>query len=267
MDTLGDKTFEELNLKIHNDYQHPAAPDTRDYIVQIPGKAGAWDFGADMGVRPFSLPCTLIEKTPAARDKAIRDVTAHLFDSRGKPKTMKLIFEEEPEKWYMVRYFGNLPISRIIGIGQFTLPLTAFDPYAELIVENHEISWDSTELSYDSSVSMDHYSPGINISVTEPTTIDYYVDGYAIRPTIIIEGSASSLTVSANGRSFSLDAFTDQTYEIDGEDYTVIKGVDLNGFADFAGDFIELLPTDNTVTIDGSGIDITFSLIFRDQYL
>jgi phage-related protein len=264
---LGDKTFEELGLEVTVDYQHPAAPDTRDYYVQIPGKAGAWDFGADMGVRPFSLPCTLIEKTPAARDKAIRDVTAHLFDTKSKPKTMQLVFSEEPDKYYMVRYSGNLPVSRIIGIGQFTIPLTAFDPEANLISLNSEINWWNQELTWESR-SVTWESRGGHIQPFTMSGIYHaFVNGNQnARPLITIVGSANELTLTANGETLTINNLNNETFIID--KYTATKG-GANALFLLSGNLSNfyLAPGENPVQIGGHNINVTISIVLRDKFL
>ncbi|HET6528950.1 MAG TPA: phage tail domain-containing protein, partial [Balneolaceae bacterium] len=67
---LGDKSFAELGIGIEPDYQRPMSAPTRDYTMEIPGKHGAWDFGADLGPKPFSLPCHLTEDSPAGLQAA-----------------------------------------------------------------------------------------------------------------------------------------------------------------------------------------------------
>lgn len=129
--TLGDKTAEELNLVLLHNTESNILPSTRDLTVEVYGKPGAYDFGGEMAPRTFELQCALVNKrTLADLQTATRIIAQHLSDSIGRPKTLKLIFDSEPDKYYNVRYSGNLPIQHIVTTGIFTLPLTAYDPFA-----------------------------------------------------------------------------------------------------------------------------------------
>lgn len=119
-------------------------PATRDNSVVIAGVHGAYDFGGLMDVRNFELRCVMKGANSKAELQAkIRDFVSHLVNVRGEPKTLSLVFDTEPDKTYQVRYSGEAPLEDIISLGLFTLPLTAFDPFAygevqyvEQIIEN-----------------------------------------------------------------------------------------------------------------------------------
>ncbi|WP_163526611.1 phage tail domain-containing protein [Halobacillus ihumii] len=268
---LDGNNLREFDIELLENHQNPMSAPTREKTLKIPGRKGVLSFGTETDPKPLNLPLGILpQANKIGLHRKIEAFDRFISDDWGNPREMKLVYDYNPDKYYMIKKVGEIPIERFVTMGSFELPIIAHDPQAKLIVENHEISWDSTELTYDSSVSMDHYSPGTNIPVTAPTSIDYYVNGYAVRPTIIIEGSADSLTVSANGQSFSLGSFTNTKYEVIGQDYTIKKNNTQNGMPDLKkdsiNDHLELLPGDNTVNVDGSGLDITFSLIFRDQY-
>src|SRR5690606_29826535 len=107
---------------------------------------------------------------------------------------------------------------------------------------------------------------GGGVTVTSPTTIPIYVDGEALRPVIEINGSANGLTMSANGKSFTLPNFTDTHWIIDGENFVVLR----NGVEELSaltGDFIELLHGDNDVVIGGTNMDFEITVKYRDKYI
>ena len=128
--TLGGKTATELNIRVLKGTQEPITAATRDRTLTIPGRHGAYDFGADLSVRMFALECAILADSPSDLQTKIRALAAHLSDARGRPRTLELIWDEEPDRHYSVRYSGNLPVERVAAIGLFTLPLTAFDPFA-----------------------------------------------------------------------------------------------------------------------------------------
>jgi predicted phage tail component-like protein len=269
VDTIGDKSFEELGLTILKNYQRPISPDTVDYTTRIPGQHGAWDFGADLSPREFWLPCILKKQTPAALQEAINTVSDHFYDATGRPKTLDLVFGDEPEKTYRVRIMGGISISRIIGIGQFTLPLVAFDPFSYLSIESSQITWGSEIITFYSDISLGTKTEDTK-TLTAPGIYTASVNGTVNpRPIFDISGSADDLTVSFNGKSFSLPNFSNVDWVINSKNYTVTKdGVDT--LSSLTGDEIstfELLRGDNEIQIDGSNMDISFKVRFDDMYM
>ena len=133
--TLGEKTAGELKIKLLEDTAIPILSDTRDRTITVPGRAGAYDFGADQGPRFFDLDCGFVDEvlgTDSELQQAVRDLASHLCDNDGTPRDLSLVFNREPGKTWTVRYAGSLPIERTIyhAKGFFTLPLVAYDPYA-----------------------------------------------------------------------------------------------------------------------------------------
>jgi len=109
----------------------PMLSETRDRMVQIPGKAGNYWFDSDLGPRTFSLPCRFVTTDPAALDVLIRAFAHVLTHVHGKPIQLALIFDDAPGLTYMVRYAGQIPFDRAwVGCSEFTLDLIADDPYA-----------------------------------------------------------------------------------------------------------------------------------------
>lgn len=111
--------------------QRPILPNTEDRTISIPGRHGAWDFGADLAPKQFDLDCAFIGlRNSRELQTAVDRLARHLVDERGNPRTMRLTFDHMPGKYYMARYSGQLPIERAVGQGGFTLPLVAYDPFA-----------------------------------------------------------------------------------------------------------------------------------------
>ena len=129
--TLGGRTASELGLELLQGTQRRILPDTRDIVLTIPGRPGAYDFGAEFGVRLFELECLLHGAATSEQLQAlIRNLASHLIGADGKPRTLKLVFDDEPNKYYNVRFAGSLPIEQIASTGRFTLPLVAYNPHA-----------------------------------------------------------------------------------------------------------------------------------------
>lgn len=120
-------------LGLHTSYAsaRPVLPTTRDLQLVIPGRNGAWDFGGDMEPRFFSFSCAFVTRSPVQLQQNIEAFARLLVDHYGKPKTVPLVLAEHPDRTYDVRYSGSIPIDRLVGMGQFSLPLVAFEPYAQ----------------------------------------------------------------------------------------------------------------------------------------
>lgn len=254
-DYLGDKSLEELGLVMLQGYQHPF-PSTRDRILAIPGRHGNYDFGATLDSRYFDLPVVLQASNESSLQFAIRTLSNHLFDAYGKPKVMKLIFSEEPDKFYWVRYSGNAPIQRVVGLGIFNLPLVAHDPFAHFILPSDEITMGS-----DVPIMSDIlWGTGItNMSIKTPQTISIANNGsQVVRLSYLLEGSGNNVTLSANGKSFSFGSFTGRNWIVNGEKYTVLNN-SMNGLPNITGEFIELFPGMNELSFNGTNLNLTFS--------
>ncbi|MFK7692854.1 distal tail protein Dit [Paenibacillus sp. HJGM_3] len=128
--TLGGRTAHSLGLHMLRSSQRPILPGTVDRTMAIPGRNGEWDFGADIGPRPFQLDCAVLSPSAEALQQVVSNLAAALMTIYGKPKEQSLVFDYQPDREYTVRYSGNLPIDRLVGLGKFTLPLIAYDPFA-----------------------------------------------------------------------------------------------------------------------------------------
>lgn len=127
---LGGKRADELGLVMLRQSQRPVLPGTVDRTMQIAGRHGAWDFGADLQPRLFNLECAFITNNSVELQQKISELAGFLMDFTGRPRSLSLYFLTQPDRTYTVRYSGTLPIDRVAGLGRFTLPLVAYDPFA-----------------------------------------------------------------------------------------------------------------------------------------
>lgn len=213
----------------------------------------------------FNLPIGIMpQKNKHELQRKIRQFTDFLFDDYGKPRSIRLVFGYEPDKYYIVRYSGSISPERLIVMGALEIPFIAYDPFAYFLYSANEITWDK-----DIPIMSDVYwGTGINqFKINENQTLEIYNSGnIVIRPTFIITGSATSLTLAMNGKSFSLPSFSNATYEIKGKNYTVFK----NGVNDFNSkkgkDWLELMPGKNQLSITGTELDFYLTVDCHYKY-
>ncbi|PGM07247.1 distal tail protein Dit [Bacillus thuringiensis] len=266
--TIDGKRLNELSLALLPGFQHPAAPPIRDYTVSIPGRPGAYYFGSDIDPLEFKLP--LIIKPQEDRYKlaaVIRKMVSAFIDPYGKPKEVKLIYDYEPDKYYLARYSGSLPIDRYFRMGKFELPLIAYDPHAYSIVESAKgIKW-GDHIPWASQIPIGLGRTSYTITSPQTLSINNY-GSLVIRPVIEISGSATSLTLNIKGESFSIGTFTNSTILIDAERYAAIKNGQ-NFLFQLQGNLekLELIPGANAIQIGGSNLNINIAFKYRAKYI
>ena len=156
LDGVADTT---LGIELMQGYDEPVLPATRDRSVEIPGRAGRWEFDGDLAARDFSLPCSATSTTMEGLAAVARDLAEALLDDDGVPKDVDLVFLKESTKTYTVRYAGSMSIDRLVGsaVGYFTLPLRASDPFAygpdETSSKSMTVSPDTISITNDGTVT------------------------------------------------------------------------------------------------------------------
>jgi phage-related protein len=274
---IDDVPISQYNLKCELNHDHPALPGTRDYTEEIPGMHGAYDYGADMGVRTFHLPMKLQSVNSNNQlALAMREFIKILVDSTGRPKTVKLSFEYEPEKWYMVRYSGSLPLQRLIHRGLFTLPLTAFVPYA--YAESTAYSDNPLKVVWNTNgmvVTLINHSP-------IETPIQMRIRGSVLNPKVTNLTTYKSIQVNEQFTTTLGDLivdshnFTVQRIKKDNEIYFLSGSfpaktseviTKANLLSRYVGDFIFLVPGENTLYFEGTNINTNIYFDWKHRFL
>lgn len=263
---VDDFCLQDLGLSVRLSSSEPALPNIRNQSVVVPNRHGAFDYGGWLEPREFVLNCVLNRRANYTELKqAIRDLNALFIDEWGRPKTVRLAFGDEPSVHYNVRLTDGVQMERIAKQGIFSLTLTAFDPYAYSNVSSEEVVWGSDDIYFTATYKLGHENVG-TVRITAPTTIKSTVDGGALRPTFELVGTATSVQMSANNKSFSLGAFSNATIIIDGANFSVHKD-GISTLALMSGDFLELLNGENTIQITGSVMNFDLRVKFRDKYI
>ncbi|WP_110931076.1 distal tail protein Dit [Paenibacillus bouchesdurhonensis] len=260
--TLDGKTPRELGMGVFGKTQRPVLSSTVDNIQTVPGMHGAYDFGATMGPRSFELECAFMARNHIELQGRVSNLAAFLLDGDGRPRTMPVVFANQPDRQYMVRYSGDLQIDRIAGLGMFTLPFTAYDPFAYSTYLSHEINVDSL-IVVDSDIYVD---TGYIFPITSPQTLTVYNYGNQnAQPIIEISGAFSSLSLSVGGVVFRYNVPFAGTLTIDFKRKTAMAGA-LNVLQNTNGQFGKLPPGTSNIVIGGSGLNFTMTLKFRQKY-
>ncbi|MGD7051418.1 phage tail domain-containing protein [Sutcliffiella horikoshii] len=246
---------------------HPS-PEQIDRTLYIPGADGLFHFGSNFGVRTFELPMLVIpQQNKIELQKRIRAFTSIFYTSTGKPKELELSFDYEPEKYYIVRISNRIVPNRLLTLSEFTLVLTANDPYA-YADQNYIPEYVDNSLQYDSGYN---YEPPQNhLIYGEPKSYFYengtefnwlYSRQYSsiynfadmqVPLAIEVEGSVNypRLTNLTTGVQMQLPSISNQVMVIDANRFTVkVDGV--SKLTLHKGDFLHLAPTLNQLLFEG----------------
>lgn len=262
-----DVEISDINLILERGHENPLAVGTRDRITYIPGLHGAIDYGADLEPIPFNLPMGFVRSSRVDIQSTVRKIKSLLLDGSGKPKTFKLKFGYEPDKYYNVRYSGNIPIERLLGkIGEFNLPLICFDGYAQSVVKNNEVTWGSNLLTFTAPYMFGHKGDGAKTFTASGTT-NITVTGNDLRPVINVSGSGTNVKISWNGKTMELGTFSNSNWVIDLKEFEATKD-GKNALDILKGDWLtmELEQGKNIINVNGSGLNLDFRVEFRDRY-
>lgn len=243
---------------------NPMTPNFSNKTLSVPGRDGLYNFGAEIYEKTFTFNIVAIDKNSNLLQNKLREFARFLVDDYGKPREIKLAYDYEPDKYYLVMLSAPIDPDRAARVGKFNLSLTAYDPYAYSTVYADEITWGSEVITFQSQYKLGHSGSDGLKAITAPTTLNVYTDGLAIKPVIEIAGSATNLKLSTNGYEINLGTFTNTSWAIDCETYTVKKNGVNTFLANFRG-FI-LLKGNNQVQISGTGINISIHIKLRDKY-
>lgn len=263
---IDDELLQDEGITVLLSSEEPALPSMRNISVTVPGRHGSYDFGAYFEPREFTLNCVFPRQSYSDLKRHLRKFVRKFTDEYGRPKTVRLRFGDEVDKFYYVRLTEAIPVERAAERGFISLRLTAFDPYAYSLVESDEIVWGSEIITFEWNYLLGMGGTGGGFTVTRPQTIPIFVDGESLRPVIEIDGRANNLTISANGKSFKLPNFSATKWIIDGENY-VVKRNGNEELSAMTGDFIELMHGENNVIISGSSMDFELTIKYRDKYI
>src|SRR5690625_2001270 len=95
--------FEDLNFIPLVDHTNPATPKLQQNTISIPGRIGLWDYGAEFRDRTFSIPLAIVGEYREIQQLDINRLVAFFIDERGRPREVKIVFDYEPDKFYLVK--------------------------------------------------------------------------------------------------------------------------------------------------------------------
>lgn len=244
-------------------------PPTRDRFDSIPGRHGEYDFGFDFDTRTIELECVIQAWSEAELRQRARQVARWLDPSQG---PQRLIFDSEPDKYYLVRYAGSADIEMVARQGKFTIPFRALDPFA-YAVEKKEIQWpalygDTTTLVNEGSAECP-----LVITIEAPNETNPIYPAVGIGSTNygvageVAQTAGVTLTVGGVSVTYSGTITVHDKVVIDSGNFTVTKNGQ-NAIQYWLGDFPMLSPGSVEVAeIDTAGVGAKVTFSYRERWL
>ena len=255
----------DLGLHLLAESEETVIPQVRQESVVIPGRHGEIVFDSYLESKRL-FPSVLIPRQATLYDvqDILRKVVSLLVDEYGRPKDVKVVYDYEPDKYMVARMNGYLSPERISTAGKFLIPLYANDPFLYSSLKSNEITWGSdtpmmAEIQWNTGVT--------EVFISSPQTVTIVNSGtITSRLSFFLEGSGTNVSIKLNGKTFSLGTFSNTSWDVRGEDYTIFKNGSYN-ISDYSGEFLELKPGSNTISFSGTGMNLNFSESNRFKYL
>jgi len=267
----------------------PMLPSLRKRELIIPGRHGVLDFADNTYEnRIIEVELVYIGTSFTELRTRARTIAAWLSGYNG---NKNLIFDDEPEKWYVAKLYSAVGLQNLFTVGQCTIQFEC-EPFAYADLEEYDVTYNyDTGLNYDSGLIYpnqrtvyDWYflAPFFNVrspdsrewcgfgwsynphmtslynhgTIQTPFTMTIY--GKVENPRIVHEQTSATFTISAN--------MTASTLIINSEDYTVtLDGV--NYLGKMTGDFFDLEVGANGFFFYGTSPQAEVTFDFNHRWL
>jgi len=251
-------------------------PELMPRILEIPGMHGVMDFYENRySVRLIKVSFTSVKATLVELRTEARNIASWLNSTEWE----RLIFDDEPDKFYLARVYDAISLSNILSTGEFNVTFYC-QPFAYSVINTGESppfdpedypwiteeSWEMLlpyQFTGSSKITDEFENPG-----------NYKIDMYSPQGSlsqIIITGTWTTLSITLNGKTLTY------TEAVATEKTLIIDNIDMSATIDsvsklqyLGGDletFLEILPGDNDIEIDGTGFNVEVSVLFTPMWI
>lgn len=190
--------LQPLGLKILRDSRLDLLPAIREQEEELPGIDGTIDFDSKLEPRLLELHFATDDNLSALEKEQIRQNIASTLNPKTGAK--KLIWADDPDKTYFVKYAGSIPYIPKLKWFDAVIPLKCVNPY---II--------GTELQTHSG------SGTLENEGTEETPLIIEVEGELTNPDIVVESTTLTYTGTISEGETLVINTGKQTVKLDGE--------------------------------------------------
>lgn len=227
--------LQPLGVLVLKDSRLELLPSTRDITDEIPGMHGEFDFGTEFNSRAFDLHVATDEGYTPLEKAHLQRLFAKYLDPTKGAKT--LIFSDDIEKTYVVKYSGKIDITQYPSWFEFTLPFKMSNPFITGSFE--KILTGSGTL-----VNNGTFETSLLIEITGPVTNPSLTVGGHLLSYAGIIPSGQTLVINSNGGTGT------------------VKLAGVNAMAGYNGVFPSLPPGSTNVTAGGN-----ITVRWKDKWL
>lgn len=119
--------LQPLGVLVIGDSRYELLPATRDITEEIPGRHGEIDFGVQFTTRLLELHVATDEGNSSLQKAHLKRLFASYLDPTKGEKT--LIFLDDMEKTYLVKYSGKIDVTEYPTWFEFTIPFKMSNPF------------------------------------------------------------------------------------------------------------------------------------------
>lgn len=215
---INDIDIKEYGFKVLVDsYNRPPAPPVGVTSVKIPGVAGELPVSSDTRPKPGSVKLLADTKTKQELEEKLEKFKEVLFDTHMKVQPIKIEFDEQPNKWEIVYYVGELNIDRIVDFGIMEFPFINFESYKYATSDQYNETFyypdtkqitDKLYVYKDGTIQFENmitdekvYNKGITVEkpIVSLERLSYVSDGYTSPIDL------QKATIAPDGLSFTID--------------------------------------------------------------
>ncbi|OPX46384.1 phage tail protein [Ruminiclostridium hungatei] len=191
--------FQPLGVMVLRDSRFELIPSTRDSTDEIPGMHGEFDFGSEFNSRAFDLHVATDEGYSPLEKAQLQRLFAKYLDPTKGAKT--LIFSDDIEKTYVVKYSGKIDPTQYPTWFEFTIPFKMSNPF---IMGSFENALTGSGIlvnrgTFETPITIEIAGPVINPSLTIGGQTISYTGTVPSGQTLVIISKGSSGTAKLAG--------------------------------------------------------------------
>lgn len=259
----GTFNLSDLGFKWHREHEAMGQAKITHLSNHIPGQTGDWYFGSEMGARDYVFTLRVLDNNLTSLDEKIDKLNDILFDVYGKPQLLEIRFDYNQKVVYA--YFSE-PVAPTTAsiLAKMSLKFTSFDGRKYSRNKASEVLWGSTSINFQSNYKLGDTGTGANgITITANKSIDSYVDGKAVKPSIKLVGSGTNVKITCAGKSITVGTFSNQTVTIDTEMFVAYFGgvermIDMDDF---------YIVPNSKINVTGTGMNFVLTIDYQNVYM
>ena len=261
---LETRRWEDFNLKTLTEHSNPAQAEFSHKSMHIAGLPGLLDFGSEIEGKSFEINLNQLVRQELDLAQTINALNQFFFDEYKQPRFIKIIFDYDPNKYIWAKVAESFTPNRATLLKKLTVPFIQFDANKYSVVVADEIVWGSQQIDFQADYKLGHTGSGArDTQITSNTTIRPFLEGLALMPFIVLNGSGTNVKITCANRELNIGTFVGKEIEIDTENYVtytngVESNIDLNEFY-----FVPNEP----VSITGTNMNFKLTVHYRDIYM